>query len=52
MWLFPVPVILSITVWIFLFQSTGWFALYGSLIAIAGIGIYFIKEKTTHKKGD
>jgi len=52
MWLFPVPVILSITVWIFLFQSTGWFALYGSLIVIAGIGIYFIKEKTTHKKGE
>jgi len=49
MWLFPIPVVLSITVWIFLFQSTGWFALYGSLIAMAGVGIYFIKEKTANK---
>lgn len=46
MWLFPVPVILSIAVWIFLFQSTGWFALYGSLIAVAGVVIFFLKEKT------
>lgn len=45
MWLFPVPVILSIAVWIFLFLSTGWFSLWGSLIAIAGVIIYFIKDK-------
>lgn len=50
MWLFPLPVILSIVVWIFLFQSTGWFALYGTLIALAGVGIYFIKERN-NKKG-
>lgn len=43
MWLFPLPVILSIAIWIFLFVSTGWFALWGSLIALAGVGIYFIK---------
>lgn len=43
MWLFPVPVILSIAIWIFLFLSTGWFALWGSLIALAGILVYFIK---------
>jgi amino acid transporter len=39
MWLFPIPVILSIAIWIFLFISTGWFALWGSLIA------YFVKDK-------
>lgn len=50
MWLFPLPVILSIVVWLFLFQSTGWFALYGSLIALAGAGVYFIKEKTAKKQ--
>jgi amino acid transporter len=52
MWLFPIPVVLSITVWIFLFRSTGWYALYGVLIAIAGVVIYFIKEKTTGKRFD
>jgi fructoselysine transporter len=45
MWLFPFPVIISIAVWLFLFLSTGRFALYGSLITIAGIAVYFIKEK-------
>jgi amino acid transporter len=45
MWLFPIPVILSIAVWIFLFLSTGKFALYGGLIAAIGIAVYFIKEK-------
>jgi fructoselysine transporter len=49
MWLFPLPVILSIAVWIFLFQATGWFALYGSLIALAGVLVYFIKEKAIKK---
>jgi fructoselysine transporter len=45
MWLFPIPVILSIAVWIFLFLSTGKFALYGSLMAAAGIAVYYLKEK-------
>ena len=42
MWLFPVPVILSIAIWIFLFISTGWFALWGSLIAVLGVIVYFV----------
>jgi fructoselysine transporter len=41
MWLFPVPVILSIGVWLFLFLSTKWFALWGSIIAVIGIVVYF-----------
>lgn len=47
MWLFPIPVILSILIWLFLFFSTGWFAFWGSLIAIAGIGVYLLKDKFT-----
>ena len=50
MWLFPLPVILSIVIWLFLFYSTGWFALWGSLIAMAGGVVYFIvnrEEKST-----
>lgn len=52
MWLFPAPVILSIAIWIFLFISTGWFALWGSLIAIVGVLVYFIKgrlQAASHK---
>jgi fructoselysine transporter len=44
MWLFPVPVIVSILIWLFLFISTGWFALWGSLIAMAGVVVYFLKK--------
>ena len=45
MWLFPIPVILSIAVWFFLLWSTGWFALWGSLMIMIGVIVYFIKEK-------
>lgn len=50
MWLFPVPVILSILIWLFLFISTGWFALWGSLIAGLGVLVYFFKIKYLDKK--
>lgn len=42
MFLFPLPIIISIAVWIFLFISTGWFALWGSLIAVVGAAVYFL----------
>src|SRR6187401_925926 len=45
MFLFPVPVIISIGIWLFLFVSTGWFALWGTLIAIAGLVVFFIFSK-------
>jgi amino acid transporter len=45
MWLFPLPVIVSIIIWLFLFYSTGWFALWGSLIAFSGVIVYFIVNK-------
>ena len=41
-WLFPIPVIISIGIWIFLFISTEWFALWGSLIAVVGVAFYFL----------
>jgi amino acid transporter len=43
MWLYPVPVIVSIVIWIFLLYHND-FALYGGIIAIAGVGVYFIKK--------
>ncbi len=44
MWLFPLPVIVSISIWIFLLISTGWFALWGALIATAGLIVYAITK--------
>jgi fructoselysine transporter len=44
MWLFPLPVIISIGIWVFLFLSTKWFALWGSVIAVVGIIVYFFVE--------
>ncbi|HEX4875440.1 MAG TPA: APC family permease [Chitinophagaceae bacterium] len=49
MWLYPLPVIISAAVWVFLFLSTGRFAFWGSLIAAFGIIIFFIKEKFWNK---
>ncbi|MES1216586.1 MAG: amino acid permease [Bacteroidota bacterium] len=45
MWLYPIPVFLSIGIWIFVFANTGWFALWGTLIAVAGIAVYFLTRK-------
>jgi len=42
MWLYPFPVILSIVIWLFLFVSTGWFALWGIVMAGIGAGVYFL----------
>jgi len=36
------PVMASICIWLFLFVSTGWFALWGSLIAVVGVMVYFL----------
>ncbi|MGN6401590.1 MAG: APC family permease [Flavisolibacter sp.] len=44
MWLYPLPVIVSILIWLFVFISTGWFALWGTLIALTGVAVYFIKS--------
>ena len=45
MWLYPVPVVLSICIWMFLFISTGWFALYGSVIALTGLAVFYLTQK-------
>lgn len=50
MWLFPLPVILSISIWLFLFISTGWFALWGSLIALIGVVVYLLINGGMNKK--
>jgi len=49
MWLYPLPVVVSIVVWLFVFVSTGWFALWGSLMALAGVAVYFMKSRFEKK---
>ena len=43
MWLYPLPVVISLAIWIFLLAHNK-FALYGGFIAIAGVGVYFLKQ--------
>jgi len=44
MWLYPLPIIISIAIWLFIFFSTGWYALGGALIALAGVGIFYLRK--------
>jgi fructoselysine transporter len=46
MWLYPLPVLVSLLIWAFLFYHTGLFAIYGLAIAAAGIIVFFL----THRK--
>ena len=51
MWLYPLPILISVVIWIFLFISTGWFALWGSLIAVAGVFGYYGFRRLRVEKG-
>jgi len=42
MWLYPIPVILSVGIWLFVWISTGWLAaLLGLFMAACGIAVYY-----------
>jgi fructoselysine transporter len=41
MWLYPLPVILSIWIWLFIFFSTGKFALLGLGLTLVGVLVFF-----------
>lgn len=49
MWLYPLPVILSLFIWGYLLSYNP-YALYGALIALAGVGVYLIKAQGTRDK--
>jgi fructoselysine transporter len=43
MWLYPVPVILSVAIWLFVWISTGWLAaLLGLFLAACGIVVFYL----------
>lgn len=45
MWLFPLPVIVSILIWLFLFYNTGRFGLWGIGIALLGVCVYLFVNR-------
>jgi fructoselysine transporter len=50
MWLYPLPVILSVAIWLFLFYKTGWFAIWGTGIALLGLIVYLIMQTLRRKE--
>ncbi len=51
MYLYPVPVILSLFIWGFLFYHTGRFAIGGGIIAAAGVIVFFLKDRLFRRQG-
>lgn len=41
MWLYPLPVILSIIIWLFVWYSTGYMAIMGLILASIGANVFF-----------
>lgn len=50
MWLYPLPVFLSLLLWAFLLVNTGNFAWYGGLIALAGVLVFYFRTYWADKK--
>ena len=49
MWLYPLPVTASVMIWIGLFVSTKMFAVWGTGMAVAGVAVFYLKEKAAQK---
>ena len=50
MWLYPLPVILSVLIWLFVLYSTGQFAIYGLALSLAGVFVFFLTRNYWKKK--
>jgi amino acid transporter len=49
MWLYPLPVILSVAIWVFVWVSTGRFAWYGLTLAMTGVIVFFLVRNRWQK---
>jgi len=49
MWLYPLPVILSVAIWIFVWSATGRFALYGLSLALVGVIVFYVTRNRWKK---
>ena len=45
MWLYPLPVVISVLIWLYIFFSTGQAAFWAVLFIAAGLGIYFLAKQ-------
>ena len=52
MWLYPLPVILSIAIWLFVWYSTGIIALFGLILAAIGVVVFFLTRGRWRKVGE
>jgi len=50
MWLYPLPVIVSILIWLFILFSTGRFAWYGMALSLVGVFVFFLTEDRRKQK--
>ena len=50
MWLYPLPIILSVWIWLFVFYSTGKVALLGLVLAASGVLVYFLTKRIWQSK--
>jgi amino acid transporter len=51
MWLYPLPVIFSIVIWLFVLYATGWFALIGILLTGVGVIVDYLTRKIISRQG-
>ncbi|MEO6314514.1 MAG: APC family permease [Chitinophagaceae bacterium] len=49
MWLYPLPVILSVGIWLFVFYSTGYYALLGLALTGCGVIVFFATRNLWQK---
>jgi len=50
MWLYPLPVIFSVLIWLFVFYSTGKIAWLGLLLALAGVLVFYLTKNLWQEK--
>ncbi|HEY6901925.1 MAG TPA: APC family permease [Puia sp.] len=50
MWLYPLPVVLSVLIWLFVLYSTGLAALLGLFLAACGVVVYFLFKNTWQRE--
>jgi fructoselysine transporter len=50
MWLYPLPVIFSILIWLFVFYSTGLVALLGLMLALGGVLVFYLTKNLWSRK--
>ncbi|MDO6431977.1 APC family permease [Flavitalea sp. BT771] len=49
MWLYPLPVILSVGIWLFVWGATGKFAFYGLALAAIGVIVFYVTRNRWKK---